>query len=130
MKSLVTFWAFFCRVLITVPVIGFLIFLTIANRELNVSLIWSPLHDAQLLSLPVIIFASVISGFIWGSLILWSNTLSMKEEARMNRKRITQLEAQIDLQGVEYEKLKGRVAAAEQPIPSSAPRLGGSDIVV
>ena len=130
MKSFIAFWAFVFKFLITIPLIAYLVYLTIANRAVDFEMSWSPLQGSAVLSLPVIIFAAVIAGFIWGSLILWSNTLQIKEEARVNRKRIANLEAQLDLQRVEYEKLRGRLQAAEhEGAHATAARISGPEIL-
>lgn len=126
MKSFIAFWALLCKFLVTLPVIALLVYVTIANREGKIEFSWSPFHSPEILSLPLIIFAAVILGFLWGSLILWSNTLQMKEEARANKKRIANLEAQLDLQRVEYEKLKGKIASADT---GNAPRIAGPEIL-
>lgn len=126
MKSFISFWSFVFKLLVTIPLAALFIYLIIANRAEMVIFNWSPLHASLELSLPFIIFAAVIIGFLWGSLILWSNTLQAKEELRASRKRIANLEAQLDLQRVEYEKLKGRLQAVEH---GNATRIAGPEIL-
>ncbi|PZP57478.1 MAG: hypothetical protein DI586_00135 [Micavibrio aeruginosavorus] len=112
----------FIKVLITLPVIAALFFITLSNRGVYLDMTWSPLHEAAALSLPLIIFVTCIIGFIWGSLILWSNTLELRAERRALKKQIAILEKQIDFQRMEIE----RQAALKQAAKNETIRISNT----
>ncbi len=118
------FLALFIKVIITLPVVAALFFVTLSNRDLTAELTWSPLHDPAMISLPLIIFISCILGFIWGSLILWSNTLELRAQRRALKKQIATLEKQVDFQRMEIERYAALQQAAQistKPVPAHQP---------
>lgn len=125
------FLSLFLKVLVTLPVVAFLFFLTIENRDQNLQLTWSPFSEAIAISTPLIIFAGLVIGFIWGSLILWSNTLEMRAERRALKKQVAQLENQITLQRTEYDRaLKTKTVPVHQDItPPPTPRIAYPEVI-
>lgn len=120
------FLTLFLKILITLPVIVFLFFVTLSNRDQILNLTWSPLHNAASVSLPIVLFAALVIGFVWGSLILWSNTLIMRAERRALKKQISVLEKQLELQRVEAARqaaqktTNAKVEYAQPPTPRIA----------
>lgn len=124
------FLSLFLKVLVTLPVVAFLFFLTIENRDQSLQLTWSPLNEAVAVSAPLIIFAGLVVGFIWGSLILWSNTLEMRAERRALKKQVAQLENQIALQRSEYDRaLKARTVPVVEEVPAPTPRIAYPEVI-
>ncbi len=124
------FIALFCKILITLPVIAILFFLTLSNKDQQLSLTWSPLSGPVSLSLPVILFLAIVAGFVWGALIMWSNTLGLREERRALKKKTAQLEKELELARSERDRI-----AKERPLHAptatnavSAPLLGVPEI--
>ena len=112
--------ALILKILITIPVLAFLFFVTLSNRDQSLSVIWSPLHDSVHLSLPIIFFAALVIGFVWGSLILWSNTLELRAERRNYKKQITVLENQLQILRDERERAKPVIITSTEPTPRIA----------
>ncbi len=115
------FLALFIKALVTVPVVAALFFVTLSNRDASLDLTWSPMHEATMISVPLIIFISCVLGFMWGSFILWSNTLELRAERRSLKKQISALEKQVDFQRMEIERQTALKQAQIQSPPSSAP---------
>ena len=84
--------------------ISYLFFVTLENRDQSLDFVWSPFHGALSLSLPLILFLGLIAGFIWGSVIMWSNTLYLRTDKRELKKKLAAIEQQIELQKRETEK--------------------------
>ena len=125
------FLSLFLKILVTLPVVAILFFLTLENRGQSFSLTWSPFNEAVAVSAPIVIFAGLVIGFIWGSLILWSNTLEIRADRRALRKQVASLENQIALQRSEYDRaLKMRAAsAANDIVPPPTPRIASPEII-
>ena len=98
------FISLFLKILVTIPVVALLIFITLGNQEQVLKFKWSPIHESISLSLPIIIFISVIFGFVWGSLILWSNTLDLRADRRAFKKKVSELETRLEKQRIDHER--------------------------
>lgn len=86
----------FSKILVTILCVAYLLWLTLANRDINFDFKWNPLHDQILhLSLPLALFLAIVAGFVWGSFILWINMSPLRDERNKFRKRIDQLERQL-----------------------------------
>lgn len=123
------FLSLLIKILVTIPVVAFLGFVSISNRSANLDIIWSPLHDSAVLSLPVIVFIAIVFGFVWGSLILWSNTLYLREERRALKKQVITLEKQLSAQRQDFE----RVIAQRNPVapvadPQTVSRISAPEL--
>lgn len=124
------FISLFLKILVTIPVIAFLFFLTITNREQMLNLTWSPLSDATEISLPIVMFVCVVAGFVWGSLILWSNSLSFRAEHRAAKKQIATLERQLSVQSAEIERLsRGQSTRQAEFVKPPTPRIATPEIL-
>jgi len=115
------------KVLITLPVIAFLFFLTLSNREQELPLTWSPLSGPVTVSLPIVIFAGLVLGFIWGSLILWSNTLELRAERRALKKKVMLLEKELETRRLEYARALS--VKKEVYVPPPTPRIAAPEIL-
>ena len=125
------FLSLFLKILVTIPVIAFLFFLTISNRSQSLKITWSPVNDAVDISLPILLFSALVAGFVWGSLILWSNTLEMRAERRVLKKKISDLEKQISVQSKEIERLAAQksVIPPVSYAPAPVPRIASPEIL-
>ena len=122
------FLTLFLKTLITLPVIAFLLFVTLSNRDQVIDLTWSPLHNSLSLSLPIVLFAALVIGFVWGSLILWSNTLVMRAERRAYKKQVAFLERQMEIQRIEISRHNTK-PSKDAYMPPPTPRIAAPEIL-
>lgn len=90
------------KLLITIPFVAVLLWLSFANRD-SVTLTWSPFHEPANIPVAVVVLISVVTGFVWGSVITWLNYASVRREKRMNSKARAKLEKELQqtkVQGV------------------------------
>jgi len=98
--------SFAIKALITLPLIAYLLFLTLENRSVRVDFVWSPFADAVNIALPLLALGVLVGGFIWGCMILWSNTLALRAERRHFKREKAALESRLSLQAAEMERLR------------------------
>lgn len=126
---MVKFLTLFLKILITLPLIALLFFVTLSNRDQILNLTWSPLHGEASVSLPVALFIALVIGFIWGSLIMWSNTLVMRAERRAFKKQIAALEKQIEIQRGEAVRHSQQKNIQADYAPPPTPRIAAPEIL-
>lgn len=117
------------KVLITLPVIAYLFFVTLENRGESLSFIWSPLHTAVSIPLPLILFLGLVAGFVWGSVIMWSNTLYLRGDKRELKKKVASLEQQLEIQKRESDRLSKPKTVHEHNSTMPAPSLVAPEIL-
>ena len=103
--------------------------MTLENRGQSFDFVWSPFHGALSLSLPLILFMGLVAGFIWGSVIMWSNTLYLRADKRELKKKLATIENQMELQKRESERAeKTAIIQAAQSSAANA-RIAAPDIL-
>lgn len=117
------------KVIITLPVIGYLFFVTLENRGGNLDFVWSPFHDVVSIPLPLILFLGLVAGFVWGSVIMWSNTLYLRSDKREMKKKIASLEHQLELQKREAERLVKPALVQSAHTTTTAPRIAAPEVL-
>ncbi len=83
------------KIIITLPFAAALLWVSFANRE-SVEFTWSPVHEAALVPVAVLVLAATITGFIWGGLIVWLNEAHNRRDRRLQRKDISRLEKELN----------------------------------
>ena len=76
---------------IAIVTVGF----AVLNRQ-DVSVIWSPLHEALSLPLFAICLGIGAFGFLFGALTMWFNGGHIRREKRRQRKEIKSLEKELN----------------------------------
>lgn len=79
------------KVLVTLPFLLVVLWIGFANRA-DVFFVWTPLREPDSFPLALLLVGSVFFGFLWGSLILWINTLPMHSESRARKREIVRLQ--------------------------------------
>ena len=84
------------RILVTLPFVAALLWLTFANRD-AVPFIWDPLHaGADEMPLAIIIVCATVAGFMWGGLIVWLNQANVRRERRHQARELNRLEKELE----------------------------------
>jgi len=76
--------------LIVIVTVGF----SILNRQ-DVSVMWSPIHEALSLPLFAVSLGTGALGFLLGALVMWFNGGHIRREKRRQRKEIKSLEKEL-----------------------------------
>ncbi len=84
------------KILSTVIFSGFLFWIVLANRE-NVSVSLYPIWTEFTVPFGVVIFLSVLFGFLWGSLIIWFNGADMRSDYRKKKRELKKISGSTDL---------------------------------
>jgi hypothetical protein len=110
--------------LITLPIIAYLLFVTVENRASQIDFVWSPFSSPLHIAFPLVALATLCAGFIWGCVILWSNSFTLRSERISYRREKEALEKQLSLQAAEIERLRNLqkpVAPNIQNMPAISP---------
>lgn len=83
------------KFLVTAFFVAALLWLAFANRD-SVSLVWSPLHEPASIPVAVLVLIAIVAGFIWGGLIVWLNTASLRRIRKVQSRNISRLEKELD----------------------------------
>jgi uncharacterized integral membrane protein len=65
----------FLKLAVTLVMAGLLLWVCLFNHQ-SVDITLPPFEKTLSLSVPVIIFLSLITGFIWGALMIWLNLIN------------------------------------------------------
>ena len=77
------------KIVFTVLFVSLLFWVVLANRG-DVSFSLSPIISEFSIPLALIIFASVLFGFVWGMLIIWLNGAELRRNYRQQKRALAQ----------------------------------------
>jgi hypothetical protein len=69
--------------------------LAVINRG-KIDFFWSPIHPPASISVYLIVLAAAAGGFVFGALIVWMNTNSLRREKRDQKKEIKNLKQEVE----------------------------------
>ena len=118
------FLSLLIKTLITLPIIAYLFFITLENRTSQIDFVWSPFAPSVHIAFPLIALGILCVGFIWGCLILWSNSFKLRSERIAFRREKENLEKQLTVQAAEIERLRALqkpVAPNHHNVPTISP---------
>lgn len=84
----------FFRFLISIPFLGWIIYMALAN-DAGVAFRFSPLHDPAEMTLSAALLIAVGVGFLWAGLMMMTHLAAARAEAAKQRRRNARLEKEI-----------------------------------